>query len=133
MIQEIYKKNKGRMVTKEIIDKKIKVPGLKNKKILLTEAYEITDIVGDEAKIDIRPKKIKKSKKLITGYAASAFTSDPVKMYLRVIGNVRLLTAAEEIQLAKRISSIRTMQHERNRVLQKRLPNLRRKLRRVEL
>jgi len=91
------------MVTKEIIDKKIKVSGLKNKKILLTEAYEITDIAEDEAQIDIRPKKIKKSKKPITGYAASAFTSDPVKMYLRVIGNVRLLTAAEEIQLAKRI------------------------------
>src|SRR5665647_82302 len=81
------------MVTKEIIDKKI----------LLTESYEITDIPEDEAEIDIRTKKIKKSKKAVTGYTVSTFTSDPVKMYLRVIGNVRLLTASEEVQLAKRI------------------------------
>ena len=32
-------------------------------------------------------------------------TSDPVRMYLREIGRVRLLTAAEEVELAKRIEA----------------------------
>ena len=92
------------MITKEVINKKIKEPGLKDKKILLNDIYDLTGVISeDEAEIEIRDKKIKKPKKTAIGYAVNAFTSDPVKMYLKVIGNVRLLTAAEEIQLAKRI------------------------------
>ena len=45
------------MVTKEIIDRKIKNPAVKDKKIFLTEAYDITDIPEDEAEIDIRTRR----------------------------------------------------------------------------
>jgi RNA polymerase primary sigma factor len=100
----ILRNNKEYVITKEVINKKIKEPGLKDKKILLNDIYDLTGVISeDEAEIEIRDKKIKKPKKTAIGYAVNTFTSDPVKMYLKVIGNVRLLTAAEEIQLAKRI------------------------------
>jgi RNA polymerase primary sigma factor len=37
--------------------------------------------------------------------ASAALTGDPVRLYLREIGRVRLLTAAEEVDLAKRIEA----------------------------
>jgi RNA polymerase primary sigma factor len=37
--------------------------------------------------------------------AIKTFNNDPIKMYLKEIGKVRLLTAAEEIQIAKRIEN----------------------------
>jgi RNA polymerase primary sigma factor len=41
--------------------------------------------------------------KIETKKISKPIVNDPVKMYLKSIGNVRLLTAAEEIQLAKRM------------------------------
>ncbi|MBE3200203.1 MULTISPECIES: RNA polymerase sigma factor RpoD [Parafrankia] len=38
-------------------------------------------------------------------HASAMPTSDPVRMYLKTIGRVRLLTAAEEVDLAKRIEA----------------------------
>ncbi len=55
---------------------------LKNKKILMDD---------------------KKSSKIKAAQAIKPFIDDPVKMYLKEIGKVRLLTAAEEVYLAKMI------------------------------
>lgn len=43
--------------------------------------------------------------KIETKKISKPYINDPVKMYLKSIGNVRLLTAAEEIQLAKRMEA----------------------------
>ena len=51
-------------------------------------------------KVDIMKKK---SRKINTYQAIKPFNDDPVKMYLKSIGKVRLLTAAEEVYLAKKI------------------------------
>ena len=55
---------------------------LKNKKILMDD---------------------KKSSKIKAAQAIKPFIDDPVKMYLKAIGKARLLTAAEEVYIAKRI------------------------------
>jgi len=71
------------MISKGTINNKIIEPGLIDKKILVNDVYEIIDLPEDETDADIRViKKIKKSKKNVTGTVAGAFTSDPVKMYL---------------------------------------------------
>ena len=41
------------------------------------------------------------SPKIKNVQAVKPFNDDPVKMYLKAIGKERLLTAAEEVQLAK--------------------------------
>jgi RNA polymerase primary sigma factor len=48
-------------------------------------------------------KKLKKDKKL--GLNIKSSVNDPVRMYLKEIGKVRLLTASEEVRLAKRVEA----------------------------
>jgi RNA polymerase primary sigma factor len=48
-------------------------------------------------------KKNKKSLKIKTRQAVESFNDDAIKMYLKAIGKVSLLTAAEEVYLAKKI------------------------------
>jgi len=45
------------------------------------------------------------SPKIKNAQALKPFNDDPVKMYLKAIGKERLLTAAEEVQLAKKIEN----------------------------
>ncbi|MCJ7666562.1 MAG: RNA polymerase sigma factor RpoD [Actinobacteria bacterium] len=91
------------MFTDNKISKTKKDVNLKTKKIPIGDIYDITGIVKNEIDSDLRKKKDTKSQKIKTGQAVKPFNDNPVRMYLKSIGKVRLLTASEEIQLAKKI------------------------------
>jgi RNA polymerase primary sigma factor len=57
-------------------------------------------IEGLEKKAEKKPKKDKK-----LGLNIKSSVNDPVRMYLKEIGKVRLLTASEEVRLAKRVEA----------------------------
>lgn len=99
----LVKNKRERIFTENEIDKTIKEVDLKNKKILTDDIYDFTDNLENEIESDIQDKKNTKSPKIKIDQVIKPFTNDPVKMYLKAIGKVRLLTAAEEIQLAKKI------------------------------
>jgi RNA polymerase primary sigma factor len=99
----LVENKRERIFTDNTIDTTIKEVDLKDKKIFIDDLFDFTDNLGNEIEVDFRDKKNKKSGKIKFEQVIKSFTNDPVKMYLREIGKVRLLTAAEEIQLAKRI------------------------------
>lgn len=66
------------------------------------KAAETIDIILPKA--SVRPKKSAK-KRQATDSTAVLLTGDPVRMYLKEIGKVNLLTAAEEIDLAMKIEA----------------------------
>jgi RNA polymerase primary sigma factor len=99
----LVENKRERIFTDNTIDTTIKEVDLKDKKIFIDDLFDFTDNLGNEIEVDFRDKKNKKSGKIKVEQVIKSFTNDPVKMYLREIGKVRLLTAAEEIQLAKRI------------------------------
>ena len=101
---EILEKNKReRIFAGNEINKTIKKVDLKDKKILIDNIYDFTVSLENEIEIDIQAKKNKKSRKIKNKQVIKSFTDDPVKMYFKEISKVRLLTASEEIQLAKKI------------------------------
>ncbi|MCK9904763.1 RNA polymerase sigma factor RpoD [Frankia sp. Cpl3] len=63
--------------------------------------------------------------------AATALLSDPVRMYLKAIGRVRLLTAEEEVDLAKRIEA-GLFASEKLAAVRRNSPRLRRDLEAIE-
>jgi len=65
------------------------------------------DLVPDEAEIEELEKEIdiEADYDVLSDEIISANVGDPVKMYLKAIGQYRLLTAEEEIELAKKIEN----------------------------
>ncbi len=94
----LVKNKRENIFTDNEINKTIKeIDFLKNKKILMDDIYDFE--IGGVAS----NKKNTKSLKIKAAQTIKPFIDDPVKMYLKSIGKVRLLTAAEEVYLAKRI------------------------------
>lgn len=92
--ENIFTNNEINKTIKEIDFKKI---------IPIDDIYDFTGSLKNEIDSDVSDKENKKSLNIKTTQAIKTFIDDPVKMYLRAIGKVRLLTAAEEVYLAKRI------------------------------
>ena len=92
--EHIFTDNKINKTIKEIDFKKI---------IPIDDIYDFKGSLKNEIDSDVSDKKNKKSLNIKTAQAVKPFIDDPVKMYLRAISKVRLLTAAEEVYLAKRI------------------------------
>ena len=67
-----------------------------------TEGAEIVDIQIPKAP---KPTTKKKAKKRVTDNSLAPLTGDPVRMYLKEIGKVPLLTAAQEVDLAMKIEA----------------------------
>jgi len=69
-------------------------------------AISILAVAGPDGKRDLRTARRRaKPVVLVAGGGSGGGTSDPVRMYLREIGKVPLLNAAEEVALAKRIEA----------------------------
>ncbi len=92
--EHIFTDNKINKTIKEIDFKKI---------IPIDDIYDFKGSLKNEIDSDVSDKENKKSLNIKTTQAIKPFIDDPVKMYLRAISKVRLLTAAEEVYLAKRI------------------------------
>ncbi len=100
-------KRQGFITHKEILDS---IPNIENNVQILDNLYiefikkdvEIRE-KGKEKKKKKKPVSKKKSKKKIKDKISKDISDDSVKMYLREIGAVALLTAEEEVELAQRI------------------------------
>jgi RNA polymerase primary sigma factor len=86
---------------------------------LRSEGIEVIEVPGDEVDAS--------AQRQIDVDLLKAPTNDPVRMYLKEIGKVPLLTAAQEVDLARRIEAgefateLRELTEEEDRVDQKRL------------
>ncbi len=82
-------------LTKEQVDNIYKVIANLDIEIVNEEIEDIDNIVQKKNKSNLLKNKI--------DFSIKSPTNDPVRMYLKEIGKVRLLSAAEEVQLAKKI------------------------------
>ncbi len=64
---------------------------------------EVAEVVAETAKPAAKPKR--KPKRRTDSHMSAPLTSDPVRMYLKEIGKVHLLTARQEVFLAKQIEA----------------------------
>lgn len=104
-------KSDGLLTTEEIIETLSEVDLSKEQ---IENIYDVIENLGieivneEDEDIDIK-EQVKKTEKGATkrklDLTIKSPTNDPVRMYLKEIGKVRLLTAYEEVQLAKRIEA----------------------------
>ena len=95
----------------EIVDEPVEVAPGGSEPVVVVDDVEDDELEGVEKEaIDIplpkapKPTK-KKTKKRADNSALAPLTGDPVRMYLKEIGKVPLLTAAQEIDLAMKIEA----------------------------
>ena len=104
-------KSDGMLTTEEITETLSEVDLSKEQ---IENIYDVMENLGieivkeEDENIDIKAQ-VKKTEKIATkrklDLTIKSPTNDPVRMYLKEIGKVRLLTAYEEVQLAKRIEA----------------------------
>jgi len=104
-------KSDGMLTTEEITETLSEVDLSKEQ---IENIYDVMENLGieivkeEDENIDIKAQ-VKKTEKIVTkrklDLTIKSPTNDPVRMYLKEIGKVRLLTAYEEVQLAKRIEA----------------------------
>src|SRR5690554_5544365 len=81
--------------------KQLEAAGVK----IVEEAIAVVESVGGSAEDELKkkPKAKSKSKRREGDESETARTNDPVRMYLRKMGSVSLLTREGEVEIAKRI------------------------------
>lgn len=62
-----------------------------------------TDVISEEPSLDLSDDAVEEAAALVTSGADFGRTTDPVRMYMREMGTVELLTRKGEIEIAKRI------------------------------
>jgi RNA polymerase primary sigma factor len=109
----VWGKEKGFLSTDEIVEH-LKTVELTPEQVdsvfvLLSESgIDITDDAVDEIKEEMEAEGKGRPAKVAAGaldLSVQPATNDPVRMYLKEIGKVRLLTAEQEVSLAKRIEA----------------------------
>jgi RNA polymerase primary sigma factor len=109
----VWGKEKGFLTTDEIVER-LKTVELTPDQVdsvfvlLADSGIEITDEAVDEIKEEMEAESRGTPAKAIQGaldLSVQPATNDPVRMYLKEIGKVSLLTAEQEVSLAKRIEA----------------------------
>jgi len=105
-------KEKGFLTTDEIVERlktvELTPDQIDNVFVILSDlGIEITDEAVDEIKEEMEEEEThqKKTKAAELDLSVQPVTNDPVRMYLKEIGKVPLLTAEQEVSLAKRIEA----------------------------
>ena len=108
----VWGKDKGFLTTDEIVERlksvELTPDQIDSVFVLLSDTgIEITDETADEIKEEIEEetKRSKRAHREELDLSVQTATNDPVRMYLKEIGKVSLLTAEQEVSLAKRIEA----------------------------
>ncbi len=105
-VQNIY----AHFASNGVIIEEAPVPGVGEEADIILEPDVSEEVVVEEVpEIPEEPKKKapakKKTRRRTDLHTIASLTSDPVRMYLKEIGKVPLLTARQEVELAKKIES----------------------------
>src|SRR5450830_1836051 len=109
----VWGKEKGFLTTDEIVERlktvELTPDQVDSVFVLLSDSgIDITDEAVDEIKEEMDAESKESPAKVTEGaldLSVQPVTNDPVRMYLKEIGKVRLLTAEQEVSLAKRIEA----------------------------